>query len=75
MALLHLLVSLDKSLKIPKVLAQSVAKNILLYHVTNGLFDFCLAFDWYLSSCMLYWRHCWIHFKVILSLERAKSVK
>ena len=28
-----------------------------------------------LSPCMLYWWHCWVNLDVILSLERAKSIK
>ena len=45
------------------------------YHVVNNLFDCCLAFYWHLPPHMLYWWHCWVCLDVILSPERAMSVK
>ena len=50
-------------------------QNVLFYHVVNGLFDDCLALNWHLLPCMLYWWHCWINFNAISSLERSKSIK
>ena len=50
--------------------------KIISYHIiVNGLFNCCLAFYWHLPPGMLYWWHCWVGLDVILSLERAKSVK